>query len=360
MNEKLPPITPTAVYHRTGYALANAQLHITAVNSVLTEWLHLPAEQVVGQPLDLLFPEVIGAEENLLTPAYLQHTPYFIPHTHRHLPNGEERFFDLQVEVFTAVGDTTLLVTFTDVTWQAQQEQKLRQQRNDLHLLSEQLRLANEQLAYLLKHFVPEAVAQNLIRLGTLPTLGAEKQCEATVLFADMRNFTALSEHMPPAETMDVLNAYLAVLAQAIRQYKGSVIQIVGDMIMAVFNVNQAQPDHVERGVAAALEMQQQVIQFAAQHAQWPGLAFGVGVHTGVVTAGYLGVSERYRYAVVGDTTNVAFHLCSRAAAEQIIISETIYQLLTNKVEAQPLGPVYLKQRKQPLLIYELHNLHQP
>ncbi len=124
---------------------------------------------------------------------------------------------------------------------------------------------------------------------------------------------------------------------------------------MYAFNLPQEQPDHVWRAVQTALAMRQDLTTFLGQKpAHIPSLQFGMGIHTGLVTTGYLGVKERYQYTVMGDTTNVAYHLCARAAGGQIIISEATLAAVPHPLEVLALGEVALKQRRQLLHIYEL------
>lgn len=224
----------------------------------------------------------------------------------------------------------------------------------------EELRKANEQLAYLLEHFVPEKVAQRLITDRSCPKPGGEEQRMATILFADVCNFTAVAEAIGPDRVLDVLNAYLRVINKVVHQYEGSVIQYVGDLVMITFNVPEDQPDHIMRSVQTALEMRNDLEHFALQNQTAPNLPvmrFGFGVHTGPVLTGYLGAENRYVYAAVGDTTNVAFHICSRATAGQIIISQAVLDQLEGQIETVSLGTFPLKRRREAMPIYELLGL---
>ena len=335
-----------------GYALVDQGLRIVDCNGVFLNWVMNKSEQAIGELVTDAFPELLGMEPSLQGMG--PDDPLLIPRMHR--PEPTNCYFDLQLERYQAEGGSFLL-TITDVTHQTLQAQRLQQQRNELHLLSSQLQIASDQLAYLFKHFVPEKVAQKMLQSGQLPRPGGEYRQEATILFADMRNFSAFLENSELEAGLDILNVYFTMIGEIIQEQQGSVIQIVGDMVMAAFNVPQPLPDHARRAAQTALAIVQRLNDY---HRQLPAgainLHFGLGISTGTVLSGYVAIPQRYRYAVFGDTTNVAFHLCSRAAAGQILISQSSYDIL-GPSQAQPLGPVQLKKRRVPVFIHELKGL---
>jgi adenylate cyclase len=255
-------------------------------------------------------------------------------------------------------------LTVLDVTTQTYHQQRIQQQRNETQLLTAQLNNANELLAFLLKRFVPEPVAKELIASNRVPELGREIEREATVLFADMRGFTGLAENLAPDAVLDLLNDYLGVVAQAVLRHEGTLVQVVGDMVMGVFNLPALQPDHAQLAVEASLDIRRSLEQYTGQkgggEAPLP-VGFGIGISTGRVVAGYLGLRQRYRYAVVGDTTNVAFYLCSQAAAGEIILCQSTVNASANGPAALrpgivlvPRGEVWPKRRRQAVMTYAL------
>lgn len=347
----------TTERHQVGYALIDEALNIVDYNSALPQWAMTPQESWHNTPVTEMFPELFGSEETLQQ-MVLDDPTYLLPVVHRQLENGNEVYIRLEIERTTNFS-VHYILTVTDITHHITQEQAVQQQRNELKLLTGQVSYLNDQLAYVLKRFVPEKVAENIIRTQKLPQPGGEMRANATLLFADMRNFTGAVESLSPEGTLDLLNQYLTVLAEPIWEYDGSVIQIVGDMIMASFNVPSSQPDHALRAIKAAWDMKDRIETFIEQGANnLAPLRFGYGIHTGIVTAGYLGVKERYRYAVVSDATNVAFHLCSRALGGQVILSQTtLNELKQNQVAVSLLGEAQLKRRKEALPIYQLDEI---
>lgn len=342
-----------AQWRPIGYLVLDDGLIVQDGNATMARWLGCPHRELPGQPALALLPALIGVETHV-SQLSSDDTPLVIDQVLALADDGTEQFFTLRVERLPAELSGLLLVTVVDVTEQTRQEQLLQQQRNELGLLSSRLTTANEQLAYLLKRFVPEKVAQELISSGRLPALGGETMQEATVLFADMRDFTPLAEGHTPQEVLELLNRYLGLVADTLLAHDGSLVQLVGDMVMAVFNLPESQPDHARRALRAAQDVQNRLRTETSVAGSGGMVGFGIGVSTGTVIAGYLGVQQRYRYAVVGDTTNVAFHLCTLARAGQVLVGETTLELAGVGVEVIPRGPLQLKRRKQPVLAYEL------
>ena len=341
-----------------GYVLTDKNFIILANNQGVSPWVESGHHNLVGQSLFDVFPEFIGVEDDL---SHLHDKPgqkLRFPKIHRPSPDGIGRFFDLYAEpqYEPAAG---FLVIITDVTEQATYAQRLQQQRNELRLVSAQLTAANEQLAFLLKQFVPKGVAQRLIDDRKIPPLGVEGRRDVTILFADVRNYSGIAEGLGPEQTMRVMNAYLDVIARAIWRHNGSVNQFVGDLLMASFNAPDPLPDHPLRGVQAALDVRDSLEQFACQaHLEsLPSLGFGIGFCTGQATTGYLGVESRFRYSVIGDTTNVASHLCSLAKAGQIIVGQPTLDRINGTIQTIPIGETRLKQRRATLMVHELVGL---
>jgi adenylate cyclase len=192
-----------------------------------------------------------------------------------------------------------------------------------------------------------------------VPKPGGEILRDATTLFADMRDFTAFAEVYQPSDTLEFLNTYLAIVSEAILRHEGSLIQLVGDMVMGVFNIPEVQPDHAQRAIRAALDIQKSLGEFnAAADSRFPAVSFGVGISTGPIIAGYLGFQQRFRYAVVGDTTNVAYHLSSLAAPGRILLSDSTVNAVGNAIVVQEKGDIQLKRRRKLVKVYELNSVN--
>ncbi|HUB75753.1 MAG TPA: adenylate/guanylate cyclase domain-containing protein, partial [Solirubrobacteraceae bacterium] len=161
--------------------------------------------------------------------------------------------------------------------------------------------------------FVPgDVVAAVLARTDENLRLGAEER-DCTLLFSDLRGFTAFSEHQPPTKVIDAVNYYLNEMTEAILAAGGTLISYMGDGIMACFNAPLDQPDHADRALAAAREMVGPRLQRFNEwlHGQGhpSGFRMGVGLNSGPVMCGNVGSDERVEYTTLGDTTNTASRL---------------------------------------------------
>lgn len=206
------------------------------------------------------------------------------------------------------------------------------------------------------KNVSPEVAAQ-LMRDGS--ALGGEER-EVTILFADLRGFTPLSEAMPPRELVALLNRYLDRMSAAIEQHGGVIDKFIGDEIMALFGAPVTQNDAPDRALAAALAMEHALARFNAELGAEgrPGLAIGIGVNTARVVAGNIGSQRRLNYSVIGDGVNVAARLQSltRTAGYRtnIITSAATLGALRarNRINARSLGSVQVKGRSEAVEIF--------
>jgi len=344
-----------------GYLLLDANLVIQHVSEWIESTWRANTPTLIGNKITRAFPELFGMDNRLQCLSESQEASITIPKIHHEDDKGPGKYYSLQIEPFNEFG-SSLMVTVTDITNQVRQEWCLQQQRKELFLLSTQLDAANDLMTDMLQHLVPKSVADAVIESKQPPKPGGNLRRETTILFADMRNFTPVAEKLEPEQAVDVLNAYMTVIIKVIRRHQGTIIQIVGDMVMATFNLPDELPDHANRAVIAALDIRESLEKYVAEGRSQdvPALGFGIGVCTGTATAGYLGSEDRYRFSVVGDVTNIAFHLCSRAAAGQIILSHETLMHIDDRFLIKPLGLVNLKRRKLPLRVYELQETYEP
>lgn len=340
--------------YQIGHLLFGPDLRIRSANHQIRRWLEVPEGAIIGDLVTDAIPELIGSEAALLG---LRETdpPFQIDGIYRLSEDGLGDYFDLQVSRLGEEDDAGLLLTTTDVTRKTRQEILLQQQRNEVHLLSAKLTAANERMSYILNRLVPPAVAKRMMEQQHMPAPGGDILREATVLCADMRDFTAYAEAFQPADTLEFLNTYLAIVSEAILRHDGSLVQLVGDMVMGVFNIPDEQTDHALRAVRAAIDIQDSLRAFNEKtDARFPQVAFGVGISTGPVIAGYMGFQQRFRFSVVGDPTNVAFHLSSLAAAGRILLGEAVVQAAGVALDVREKGDFQLKRRRKLIKVYEL------
>jgi adenylate cyclase len=217
-----------------------------------------------------------------------------------------------------------------------------------------------ERVRDLFARFVPEAVvddvlarAEDGLRLG-----GARKI--VTVMFSDIRGFTAYSEKHTPEEVIDVLNEYLTVMSDVIHAHGGTLVAYMGDGIMAVFGAPADQVDHADRALAAAEEMAGpalvQVNELLRARGDDP-FAIGVGLNSGPVMAGNVGSQRRMEYTTIGDTTNTASRLESmtKGSGHAIFLSESVKAMLTRSRDDLVLvDRLAVRGRAEPVTVWSL------
>ena len=180
------------------------------------------------------------------------------------------------------------------------------------------------------------------------------KKVYITILFADIRGFTAYSEQNSPEDLVAVLNRYLAAAAEAVLAQEGTVDKFLGDAVMAWYNAPLPQVDHTLRAVKSALGIRDAV---AALHAEMPPdahLDFGVGIHYGEAVLGWIGTEKRLEYTAISDSVNTCKRIQENAARNQILISRAAYERVREEVEARPFAPLTVKGKTIPLEVYEV------
>jgi class 3 adenylate cyclase len=187
---------------------------------------------------------------------------------------------------------------------------------------------------------------------------GSGVQCEVTILFADLRDFTPWVEASPPADVVADLNAYFTEMDLAIRAHGGLVLQFIGDEIEAVFGAPLADARHADAAVAAAREMGKRLDGWnTARRAVGKAvLRHGIGIHTGTVIAGNIGSSERMSYALVGDAVNLASRIqaLNKDFGTQVLVSGVTHARLSSPVGLEPLPAVRVKGRSAEVAVFAL------
>jgi len=219
-----------------------------------------------------------------------------------------------------------------------------------------------DQVRDLLDKNVSPEVAAEIMREGS--GLGGEER-RVSVLFADLRGFTTMSEHLPPQKVVTLLNRYLDRMAQAIEAEGGVIDKFIGDEIMALFGAPIRNTQCALRAVKAALGMRAALEQLNAELASegQPALAFGIGINTANVVAGNIGSANRLNYSVIGDGVNLAARLQTQTRnpefATDIIISEETYLLTSKTAEltVRDLGTVTVKGRTGASRIYAVEGM---
>jgi adenylate cyclase len=206
------------------------------------------------------------------------------------------------------------------------------------------------------RRYVAPAVVDRLPSNPDQLRLGGHRQ-EITILFADLRGFTHLSESLAPEELVVVLNEYLAAAAGAILEYEGTLDKFMGDAVMAIFNAPLAQRDHALRAARAALRLRQAIAELHTRLPQSLHLSCGVGIHTGDAVVGNVGTQQQMNFTAIGDAVNLAKRLQEDAAGGQVLLSAQTYTRICDAVKATMLPPRRVKGRRQLEQVWQLESI---
>jgi class 3 adenylate cyclase len=211
------------------------------------------------------------------------------------------------------------------------------------------------QLDGLFRQYMSPDVATALLADPTQAALGGEV-AEVTVLFADLRGFTPFSERTTPDRVVAMLNRYFGGAVPVLLANGGTVVQFVGDAVMALFNAPARQPDHALRAARAALGLQAAIEAVAKGEPDWP--RFRVGVNTGPALIGNIGSDELRNFTAIGDTVNLAARLEQEVAeAGQVVLGPATYDAIKHLAIARPLDPMEVKGKRAPVACWVLEGL---
>jgi class 3 adenylate cyclase len=215
-----------------------------------------------------------------------------------------------------------------------------------------------QELDTLFRQYMSPDVANALLADPARAALGGELK-ELTALFADLKGFTTFSERVTPGEIVEMLNRYHTAAVPCILNNGGTIVQFVGDALLALFNAPASQAGHARAACRAALEMQRAAAEVAEEMAwkrvedvEWP--TFRVGVNTGPALVGNIGSPELRGYNAMGDCVNVAARLQTLAEPGTVVIGETTLKQLGQGVSVNPLGRLSLKGKEELVAAYVL------
>ncbi len=217
-------------------------------------------------------------------------------------------------------------------------------------------RLAREEVARAnYSRFMPEYVVKQLLDNPDSFRLGGVNQ-KVTVLFADIRGFTSLSEKEKPEKIVGLLNRFFSAMSEIIFAHGGTLDKYTGDGLMAIFGAPNTTPEDALNAVKAAVTMQKRLTALNTELKAdgFASIEMGIGLHTGEATIGYIGSDKRSEYTAVGDTVNLASRLESNAAGGQILISEATANATNNIFPVAAREPLTVKNRLQPVNLFEI------
>src|SRR5215207_8338425 len=217
-------------------------------------------------------------------------------------------------------------------------------------------RLAREEVARAnYSRFLPEYVVKQMLENPESFKLGGVSQT-ITILFADIRGFTRISEHAPPEKIVSLLNRFFSSMTEIIFAHGGTLDKYTGDGLMALFGAPTASAEDALNAVKAAVTMQKRLatLNEELRADDFAQISVGIGLHTGEATIGYIGSDRRSEYTAIGDAVNTSSRLESNALGGEILISDATAKAAHSRYKLKPREPIMVKNRQQPVNLWEV------
>ena len=244
----------------------------------------------------------------------------------------------------------TGLVLFGALVWMLVSERK------HSRLAEQLLATADEKLEDLQRQFERFVAADVVERLTDTADAFAPERRRVTMLFADLREFTALCDQLDPGVTVSILNEYFRHMTRAITRHHGHVTEFVGDGLLALFGAMEPNPWQERDAVLAAQEMRAELMRcnVSLRAKGLPELRFGIGIHGGEVVAGVIGTAGLSKFSVTGDPINVASRVEGLTSKYQVdlLITEDIRRALDDGFRLRPMPPALVKGKTEPIQTY--------
>lgn len=318
----------------SGVITADIQNQITLTNRAAERILGSSSSDIIGHHLNETLASVSSELEPHLTEVRQTDKPIVDLEISHHLPNHGNVDWRFNLSPLKDAGQKTqgIAIVLDDLT----ERKKLEAQRR----LFERM----------VSPAVIEQLDPNSLQLGG-------KRTNITTLFADIRGFTSFSETQEPEKLVQILNRYLAAMAEAVLVQAGTIDKFMGDAIMAWFNAPIPQPDHTLRAVKTALIIRESVEALYKELPPEFHLGFGAGIHCGDAVLGLIGTEKRLEYTAISDAVNTAKRIQENSARNQILISASAYERVSKEVNAKPHADMSVKGKTQPLGVYEILGL---
>jgi len=318
----------------SGVITADVQDQITLCNRAAAAILGHASAEIVGRPLGEVIPTFAAEILPHLDAVRKSEQPIVGLELSHHLPGRGYVDWRFNLSPLKDAGQKTqgVAIVLDDMT----ERKKLEGQRSLLQRM--------------VSPAVLDQIDPNSLQIGG-------KKVDITILFADIRGFTAYSEQHTPEDLVAVLNRYLAAAAEAVLAHEGTVDKFLGDAVMAWYNAPLPQPDHTLRAVKSALTLRGTIANLHAEMPLETHLDFGVGIHYGEAILGWIGTEKRLEFTSLGDSVNTTKRIQENSAKNQILISREAYERVKNEIDAKPFAPLTVKGKNQPLEVYEVLGL---
>lgn len=335
---------------------------ITYVNPAASSILGISSEALIGKKFVQCFfenPDNDDFNQTILDAVYDSAV------THKNIVSYDTGSVTRQLHVTTSylhdagkkVGVIVVLSDISELTELRDAVKAMRQ----IQYLNSQLQLRNKLLNETFGRFLSDEIVRQLLDTPDGLMLGGKKRT-LTIMMSDLRGFTAMSEQMDPQSLIAMLNHYLGAMTDVIQRYNGTIIEFIGDGILAVFGAPLASDHHASDAVAAAVAMQMQMdnINEWNQERDFPVLEMGIGINTGEVIVGNIGSEKRTKYGVVGSHVNLCGRIESYTVGGQILISPQTRSMISCDLDVVQELEVYPKGVKGALILSQVTGIGKP
>lgn len=229
------------------------------------------------------------------------------------------------------------------------------QAAKEIHQLNQKLKARNELLYQVFGRYFSDQVVDVILDHSEGTAIGGEKR-EITVLMTDLRGFTSLSDHLTSDGVTDLLNFYFSRMSEVINRFHGTVIEFLGDAVLAVFGAPVMSDAHSEEAIGAAITMQNAMgkVNAYCKEKGYPSLEMGIGIHRGEAFVGNVGSEEMMRYNVIGRVVNECSRIQSYSVGGQVLVSETTLETVTCPVVVPNKMEINAKGVHQPVCVCEV------
>jgi adenylate cyclase len=209
--------------------------------------------------------------------------------------------------------------------------------------------------------YISRQVLDTIMEKGELPTLKGERR-RITVLFADIRGFTTISEGMTPEEVVEMLSEFFERMVEVLMRHNGTIDKFLGDGLMVIFGAPVDDPYQEQHAVSAAVEMQQELSKLSKEweaNGRQP-IKMGIGINSGAAIVGNIGSEDRMEYTAVGDTVNLAARLesATKELGLDIAVSEQTYAAIRPLFQWKPAGTIAIRGRTEPVRAYSVEGVN--
>ena len=329
---------------------------IIDVNTAASGILEKPAQDMMGQPFAMLFFE---DSRNDVFNQYVLDAVYDVSAVKEgycsYWAGDHEKHLHITTSYLTEDGEKiALIVVMSDISRLHELADALKAME-EIQRLNAQLEARNRILAKTFGRFLSDEIVSELLDKPEGLVLGGKKTC-LTMMMSDLRGFTALSECMGAMELLTMLNHYLGCMTDIIQRHRGTIIEFIGDGIMAVFGAPQHFDNHAEQAVAAGVEMQacmEQVNAWNREHG-YPALQMGIGINTGEAIVGNIGSEKRTKYGVTGREVNLCGRIESFTVGGELLISDAARRQVNAPLTIDDERNVIPKGAKEPMTLYRV------